>query len=245
MSEAPPTRDEPIERDVACIGCDYNLRGLRPSGNCPECGEPIRRSLRLRRTPVVNEWRIQMGMAIRLEIWVAVFTVGCCALGGLVGLLNHPSLTQREPTTTESDIHMILREAIAWMRYWLAPVLLLVVVIMRSASVGNVPFLAAALLIASALRFGLVYAYLAELADRYKAPRDAWRLRGAGLLQIVTQALTAIVFMSPVGPLGWLIIVPIVGTAALSIYTLNRIANRIEPPPPDPNARPDPPQLQV
>ena len=31
---------------VGCIRCGYNLRGLDFSGNCPECGEPVARSLR-------------------------------------------------------------------------------------------------------------------------------------------------------------------------------------------------------
>lgn len=31
--------------DVPCLNCGYNLRGLSPSGNCPECGVPIARSL--------------------------------------------------------------------------------------------------------------------------------------------------------------------------------------------------------
>ncbi len=36
----------PLARDAACIRCSYNLRGLRPSGNCPECGTPVEDSLR-------------------------------------------------------------------------------------------------------------------------------------------------------------------------------------------------------
>lgn len=36
------TPDEPILEDRKCAGCGYNLRGLRTSGNCPECGKPIR-----------------------------------------------------------------------------------------------------------------------------------------------------------------------------------------------------------
>jgi len=37
--------DQPIEFDVACQRCTYNLRGLRPDGRCPECGAPIHVSL--------------------------------------------------------------------------------------------------------------------------------------------------------------------------------------------------------
>jgi hypothetical protein len=34
---APPP-PVPLEEDVPCAGCGYNLRGLRPTGRCPECG---------------------------------------------------------------------------------------------------------------------------------------------------------------------------------------------------------------
>lgn len=34
-----------IAIDLPCKGCDYNLRGLPPEGECPECGAPVARSL--------------------------------------------------------------------------------------------------------------------------------------------------------------------------------------------------------
>jgi hypothetical protein len=37
--------NEPFDKDLPCIRCGYNLRGLKPDGNCPECGAPIRKSL--------------------------------------------------------------------------------------------------------------------------------------------------------------------------------------------------------
>lgn len=33
------------DRDILCLGCRYNLRGLAAEGVCPECGLPIARSL--------------------------------------------------------------------------------------------------------------------------------------------------------------------------------------------------------
>ena len=35
-----------VAADAQCRPCGYNLRGLDPSQDCPECGEPIRESLR-------------------------------------------------------------------------------------------------------------------------------------------------------------------------------------------------------
>jgi hypothetical protein len=34
-----------VRKDVFCQQCGYNLRGLKPLGRCPECGQAIRRSL--------------------------------------------------------------------------------------------------------------------------------------------------------------------------------------------------------
>lgn len=35
-----------IDEDLLCRACDYNLRGLHESADCPECSTPIARSTR-------------------------------------------------------------------------------------------------------------------------------------------------------------------------------------------------------
>lgn len=42
------TESSPIvlDRNVACVRCSYNLRGLPTNGKCPECSEPIANSTR-------------------------------------------------------------------------------------------------------------------------------------------------------------------------------------------------------
>ncbi len=44
--ESPPRHNVLADSDVFCIQCGYNLHGLTPERNCPECGMPIERSLR-------------------------------------------------------------------------------------------------------------------------------------------------------------------------------------------------------
>jgi uncharacterized repeat protein (TIGR04138 family) len=36
----------PLDEDVGCANCGYNLRGLTTAHDCPECGEPAMRTLR-------------------------------------------------------------------------------------------------------------------------------------------------------------------------------------------------------
>lgn len=43
-----------IERDLVCIQCGYNLRGLAPQQNCPECGGAIERSIAFWREPILT-----------------------------------------------------------------------------------------------------------------------------------------------------------------------------------------------
>ena len=38
---------KPIETDLSCTGCGYNLRGLTAWHDCPECGTPVMDSLKL------------------------------------------------------------------------------------------------------------------------------------------------------------------------------------------------------
>jgi len=35
-------KEREIAHDAHCHRCGYNLRGLKPSGRCPECGAPVR-----------------------------------------------------------------------------------------------------------------------------------------------------------------------------------------------------------
>jgi len=44
MMHSNAVSDVTLQRDVPCIKCGYNLRGLPRDRNCPECGTPVTRS---------------------------------------------------------------------------------------------------------------------------------------------------------------------------------------------------------
>lgn len=81
MSAEPLT---PIEQDIACIHCGYNLRALYPDGRCPECGAVIGESLRgdlLKFTDA--DWLERLAFGIRLKLLNIVLAM----LAGLSGML--------------------------------------------------------------------------------------------------------------------------------------------------------------
>lgn len=45
--------DAQIVGDLGCVGCGYNLRGLRAMGNCPECGAAVADSLYVLARPAI------------------------------------------------------------------------------------------------------------------------------------------------------------------------------------------------
>jgi predicted amidophosphoribosyltransferase len=67
-----------IESDVHCVGCGYQLRGLRNRERCPECGTPIRTSTlpgQLSRRPA--RWYDYL-------IWVTVVSAGAAGCTSVI-----------------------------------------------------------------------------------------------------------------------------------------------------------------
>ena len=74
-----------IDFDLPCARCDYNLRGLRAGGRCPECADPIDRALAhagFDFAPLA--WIIRIHRALWLLCLAGVFTFGSEVLGALL-----------------------------------------------------------------------------------------------------------------------------------------------------------------
>ena len=75
-----------IDRDLECHSCGYNLRGLDPSGRCPECSLRIEISARKRTT--CSGWTVMFLCMIPLII--AGLTVSNAYALGIIGMVYFP-----------------------------------------------------------------------------------------------------------------------------------------------------------
>lgn len=80
-----------LDRDVACVRCSYNLRGLPTNRNCPECGEPIANSIKgfmLQDASAEYRAKLKLGLSLVLNgilVLILFFLVSVLAsflLGG-------------------------------------------------------------------------------------------------------------------------------------------------------------------
>jgi hypothetical protein len=65
--------DPVIDRDVACVQCGYNLRGLPAAGLCPECAHGIAESLVA--PDLTSQGRRWLGR-IRAGLWMQIYSRG-------------------------------------------------------------------------------------------------------------------------------------------------------------------------
>ncbi|MEC9373352.1 MAG: hypothetical protein VYC34_05880 [Planctomycetota bacterium] len=88
------TNAEPLNRDVPCISCGYNLRGMAPASTCPECNAPVEDSLRgdIQRLGVHAIRRIRLGLALA----AAALVLATLAAGAIAWELSFPFATPTE-----------------------------------------------------------------------------------------------------------------------------------------------------
>jgi hypothetical protein len=78
-------------REVICLKCGYDLRGLSPSGMCPECGTPVERSRRgnlLRYSDEAYVAVLHRGVFLILAAIVVQVSLYALLLAGVFGLAS-------------------------------------------------------------------------------------------------------------------------------------------------------------
>ncbi len=133
MSDVPSAVARAIEADTLCRRCGYNLRGLAPTGLCPECGTAIALSLvgnllkqadpdwveRLRVGTSLKLWNIVLGIVVavaagailRAGLPQPLVTIVALA-GGALGLWATFLITSQEPRIALQEDPITLRKAL-------------------------------------------------------------------------------------------------------------------------------------
>lgn len=89
MPDIPHAVPVAIDYDVACIFCGYNLRGLLPTGRCPECGSPIADSIRGDFLKFADPaWLDKLRLGTSLKLWNILVAILAGLAGGLLAVLT-------------------------------------------------------------------------------------------------------------------------------------------------------------
>ncbi len=76
MPDVSSDADVAIDIDVTCIHCGYNLRGLLPSGRCPECGSNIIDSVRGDLLKFADPaWLDKLRFGTSLKLWSILLAI--------------------------------------------------------------------------------------------------------------------------------------------------------------------------
>jgi hypothetical protein len=106
------------ERDVPCLNCGYNLRGLVPEGSCPECGALIVRSLQGNLLQFSNPAylaSLHRGVVLVLCAALAHATITPVAIGSAFAFAFTPPALLLVGMTTVSLVSSLLSLAGWWM----------------------------------------------------------------------------------------------------------------------------------
>jgi hypothetical protein len=82
MVPAPPIAPAIVDTDLACVGCDYNLRTQPTDGVCPECGKRIRDTIRFPHLArAAPRWLTSLVDSVTVLLVAVGFGVACLVLG--------------------------------------------------------------------------------------------------------------------------------------------------------------------
>lgn len=99
----PATRNSParthVESDLCCIECEYNLRTLAVTGNCPECNRPVSDSIEANRLEnPMDKWLRNVGAGAHHLYWAiaAAFAASLVMVGLIMtGISAIPDVATR------------------------------------------------------------------------------------------------------------------------------------------------------
>jgi uncharacterized repeat protein (TIGR04138 family) len=96
----------PIDRDVACSACGYNLLGLQSDQSCPECGQPVETSARLA-DPLFPYHGMAAKTGWPMEAFMVVATAVSFAIGNRLKVRREESLREgkKPPNSTQVAVN--------------------------------------------------------------------------------------------------------------------------------------------
>lgn len=98
LDPAPTPPNTPLDADILCVKCHYNLRGLQPNKRCPECGLLIAVSLPCRRAVSIADW-INIRRALLRVVIANVSMIGVVVAAAVAALFLPSGLTFIAPLT--------------------------------------------------------------------------------------------------------------------------------------------------
>lgn len=95
VNPIPVAAPGPVQMDVECRKCGYNLRGLDGLGRCPECGTPVGLSIQGDLLRFADpQWLRTLAKGLNLILWGILANFVAAAGGGVILLMTGNSFLQ-------------------------------------------------------------------------------------------------------------------------------------------------------